>query len=124
MQCHQETATMADDDGGIKKLVGSSGVVHAVAIGGSGKRQARPPTDHFGKLLEETCPNHAYPIKHKLRDCGMMNNFLASGSRVRGMEVDEVPNEGDTMPFPGEDVVMVIYNGRPRRGCAACLTQA
>jgi hypothetical protein len=24
--------------------------------------------------------NHAYPIKHKLRDYGMMNNFMVSGS--------------------------------------------
>jgi hypothetical protein len=29
-------------------------------------------TDHFEKFLGETCPNHAYPIKHKLRDSGMM----------------------------------------------------
>jgi hypothetical protein len=36
--------------------------------------------DCFEKLLEETYPNHAYPIKHKLRDCGMIKNFMASGS--------------------------------------------
>jgi hypothetical protein len=23
--------------------------------------------DHFERLLEETCPNHSYPVKHKLR---------------------------------------------------------
>jgi hypothetical protein len=49
--------------------------------------------DHFKKLLEETCPNHAYPIKHKLRDCGMMKNFMASGSLARGMEVDKAPDD-------------------------------
>jgi hypothetical protein len=31
----------------------------------------------------------------------MMKNFMASGSLTRGMEVDEVPNEGEAMPFPG-----------------------
>jgi hypothetical protein len=36
--------------------------------------------DHFEKLMEETCLNHAYPIKHKLKDCCMMKNFIASGS--------------------------------------------
>jgi hypothetical protein len=36
--------------------------------------------DHFEKHLEETCPNHAYPVNHKLRDYGMMKNFMASGS--------------------------------------------
>jgi hypothetical protein len=43
---------------------------------GSGKRQARPPIDHIESLVEEACPNHAYPIKHKLRDCGIMKNFM------------------------------------------------
>jgi hypothetical protein len=90
---------------------GSSNVVCAVAIIGSGKHQARPLTDHFKKLLEETCPNHIYPIKHKFRDYDMMKNFMASGSLARGMEVDEVPDKGDMMPFPREDAVMMIYDG-------------
>jgi hypothetical protein len=88
-------------------------VVRTTAIMGSGKHQAWPPTDHFEKLLEETCSNHAYPIKHKLRDCDMMKNFIASWSLTRGMEVDHVPNESDTTPFPEEDAVMTIYDGRP-----------
>jgi hypothetical protein len=29
------------------------------------------------------------------------------------MEVDEVPIEGDTAPFPREDVVMMIYGRCP-----------
>jgi hypothetical protein len=95
---------------------GSSVMARTVPVAGNGKRQAWPPTDHFEKLLEETCPNHAYPIKHKLRDYNMMKNFMASGSLARGMEVDEVPNERDTMPFPREDAVMTIYDGRPPPG--------
>jgi hypothetical protein len=46
----------------------------------SGKSCAWLPTDHFEKLLEETCLNYAYPVKHKLRDCDMMKNFMATGS--------------------------------------------
>jgi hypothetical protein len=38
----------------------------------------------------------------------MIKNFMALVSLARGMEVDEVPDEGDTMTFPGEDVVMAI----------------
>jgi hypothetical protein len=101
---HQETATMVDNDGGINKQAGG------------GKHQVRLPTDHFVKLLEETCLNHAYPIKHKLRDCDMMKNFMASGSLARGMEVNEVPNEGNTMPFPREETVMMTYDGCPSPG--------
>jgi hypothetical protein len=32
------------------------------------------------------------------------------------MELDEVPNEGDATPFPGEDTIMTIYDGRPTLG--------
>jgi hypothetical protein len=43
----------------------------------------------------------------------MMKNFSASGSVAQGVEVDEVPDEGDTTPFPGEDTIMMIYDGCP-----------
>jgi hypothetical protein len=46
---------------------------------GSSKHQARPPMDHFEKLLEEAYPNHAYPIKHKLWDYGLVRSFMTSG---------------------------------------------
>jgi hypothetical protein len=80
---------------------------------GSSKHQARPPKDHFEKLLKETCPNHAYPIKHKLMNCGPIENFMTMGSLSRGMKVDEVPTEGDAAPFPREDTIMMIYDRRP-----------
>jgi hypothetical protein len=40
------------------------------------KRQTGPPMDHIKMLIEEACPNHAYPIKQKLKDCGMMRSFM------------------------------------------------
>jgi hypothetical protein len=46
----------------------------------------------------------------------MMKNFMGSGSLSRGMELDEVPDEVDAVPFPGEDAVMMIYDGRPSLG--------
>jgi hypothetical protein len=46
----------------------------------------------------------------------MINNFMASGSLAQGMEVNEVPDEGDTMPFPREDAIITIYNGHPLPG--------
>jgi hypothetical protein len=61
-------------------------MVRIMAVVGSGKCQAQPPMDHFEKLLEETCPNHAYSVKHKHWDCGMIKNFMASGSLTRGMK--------------------------------------
>jgi hypothetical protein len=81
-------------------------MVRVVAVTDSGKQHARPPMDHFEKLLVETCPNYAYPIKYKVRDCGMKKNFVALGSLARGMEVDKIPDEGDATPFSREDTVM------------------
>jgi hypothetical protein len=91
-------------------------MVQVAVTVGSSKHQAQPPTYQFEKLLEETCPNHAYPIKHKLKYCVMMKNFMAIGSLTQGMEVDEVPDDGGVTPFPGEDVIMTIYNRNPSLG--------
>jgi hypothetical protein len=63
--------------------------------------------------MEESCLNQAYPVKHMLRDCGVIKNFAASRSIARGMEVDKPPDEGDMTPFPGEDTIMPIYDGCP-----------
>jgi hypothetical protein len=45
-----------------------------------------------------------------------MKNFMASTSLSQGMELDEVPNEGDMMPLPREDAIMMIYDGHPLPG--------
>jgi hypothetical protein len=76
-------------------------------------RQARTPIDHFERLLEEACPSHAYPVKHKLKDYDMMKNFIISGSLTLGMELDEDPGGSDTMPFPREDAIMMVYDAPP-----------
>jgi hypothetical protein len=79
-QHHQETTITTDDNGGISKQVGSSCVVCAMAATGSSKHQAWSPMDHIEKILEDTCSNHTYPIKHKLKDCSMMKSFMTLGS--------------------------------------------
>jgi hypothetical protein len=47
------------------------------------KHQARQPVDHFKKLLEATCPNHVYLIRHKLKECTMMKNYMTTGLSPR-----------------------------------------
>jgi hypothetical protein len=49
---------VANGDGGDNEKAGGSGVACVTTAVGSSKRQARPPTDHFERLLEEACPNH------------------------------------------------------------------
>jgi hypothetical protein len=73
-QHFKEAATAVSDDIGNSKQPGSSDMVHMMAAASS-KRQVRPPMDHF----------------EKLKDCGMMKNFMALGSLVQSMEVDKVP---------------------------------
>ena len=49
---------------------------------------AQKPTegtsDHFEKLLEGPCPNHAFPVKHLYKDCGLMKQFLSGGFNKAG----------------------------------------
>jgi hypothetical protein len=73
------------------------------------KHQMRQSSNHFEKLLEMTCPNHAYPIRHKLKECTMMKNYMNLGALAKGKK-----HEGDlggkaTAPFPREEAVMSIY---------------
>jgi hypothetical protein len=83
----------------------------------SGKHQARLPTNYSERLLEEACPNHAYPLKQKLKDCCMMKNFMTSGSLTRDKEPEEDLGRNDVMPFPRKDAVMTVYDdGHPPLG--------
>jgi hypothetical protein len=100
-------------------LVGEGGGITTVVR--SDKHQARPPTYHFKRLLEEACPNHVYLIRDKLKDCNMMKSFVILGSLTWGTELDEDLGCSDTKPFPGEDVVMTVYGGCLHQGGIACL---
>jgi hypothetical protein len=82
----------------------------------SGRSLARTPTDYFKRILEEACPNHAYPIRHKLKDYGMMQSFIALGSLTYSAEPDEGPDGSDTAPFPKEKAIMMVFRGRPLVG--------
>ena len=32
--------------------------------------------DHFNKLMDGPCPNHAYPVKHLYKECELLKRFL------------------------------------------------
>jgi hypothetical protein len=71
----------------------------------------RQPTNNFEKLLEVTCPNHAYPIRHKLKECSMMMNYMTTGYFAKGKKPEGDPAGRAAAPFPKEKVVMSIYGG-------------
>jgi YD repeat-containing protein len=66
------TATTASHEEDRDWEVGCHSVGRISATTRSGRRSTRMPTDYLKRLLEEACPNHAYPIRHKLKDSGIM----------------------------------------------------
>jgi hypothetical protein len=65
--------------------------------------------------------NHAYPVRHKLKDCGMMRSFMTSGSITQDVELNEGSDGSDTTPFPKKNAIMMAYRRHPCRGGTACL---
>jgi hypothetical protein len=66
------------DEGNNDKDIGDSDEELVTTTECDSKAQARKPTDHFKKLLEATCPNHTYPVKHRLKECTMMKNYITT----------------------------------------------
>jgi hypothetical protein len=117
-QCPQGATTMTDHSNDDVEKASNSGKGRVMIAARSDKHQARPPIEHFKRLLKEAFPNHTCPVGYKLKDCGMMKSFMILRSLTRGTKLDEDPGGSDTMPFPREDVVMTVYGGRsPPRRC-------
>jgi hypothetical protein len=105
------TMTRRGDDRGWE--AGGSGVGQVSTVVHGNRCLVRPPTNHFKMLLEKACPNHAYLIKHKLKDCGMMQSFITSGSLTWGAELDEGTDGSDIALFPEKNATMTVFEGRP-----------
>jgi hypothetical protein len=102
------------DDHGWEAI--SYGMGHAFAAMCSIKCWERTPTNHFKRPLEEACPNHAFLVRHKHKQCGMMRSFMTSGSLSWGTEPNEGPDGSDAKPFPEENAIMTILGGHPPLG--------
>jgi len=70
---------------------------------------------HFEKLLEGPCPNHAFSVKHLLKDCNLMRKFL-SGSSNKGEQgkepaptVEDAKEKDDGFPTP--DRCLMVFGG-------------
>jgi hypothetical protein len=65
-------------------------------------------------MLEGPCSNHAYPIKHAYKDCGLMKKFLA-GSSKKGEQKRPDPEQddakGEDSAFPHETGCLMIFGG-------------
>ena len=48
------------------------GLLVATANRKGGRKPTKGTPDHFEKLLEGPCPNHAFPVKHLYKDYNLM----------------------------------------------------
>jgi hypothetical protein len=81
-----------------------------------------PSKDHFERLLDAPCPHHEVPVKHTLRECRLMKNYVNGTLKTR---TADQPKKGGPPPdnddgagaaYPGEDgVVHIIFEGSPAR---------
>ena len=66
-------------------------------------------------MLEGPCPNQAFPVKHPLKDCSLMQKFLSESSNKgeQGKEpaptTDDAEEKDDGFPMP--DGCLMIFGG-------------
>jgi hypothetical protein len=64
-----------------------------------------PSKDHFERLLDMPCPHHEVPVKHSLRDCRLMKNYVKGTLNRR---TADQPNKGGPSP-DNDDAAGVAY---------------
>jgi hypothetical protein len=81
-----------------------------------------PIRDHFEKLLDAPCLHHEVPIKHTLRECRLMKNYVKSTLKPKTVDQPDKQdpahdnNDSPGVMFPGEDgAVHMIFGGSPAR---------
>ena len=71
--------------------------------------------NHFEKMLEGPCPNHAFPAKHLYKDCGLMRKYLSGGLNKgeQGKEpapiADDAKEKDNAFPTPND--ALMIFGG-------------
>jgi hypothetical protein len=86
--------------------------------------QAKPALskDHFKSLLDAPCPHHEVPVKHTLRECRLMKNYVKGTLKPKTADQPDKQgpshdnDDGVGAVFPGEDgAVHMIFGGSPAR---------
>jgi hypothetical protein len=55
--------------------------------------------------------NHAYPIRHKLKECSMMKNYMTTWAFTKGKKSEDDPTGKAAARFLEEKAAMSIYSG-------------
>jgi hypothetical protein len=116
------TVTTSDDDDDNGKEVDDSVMEHVAATKHNSKCLVRQPVGHFEKLLEATCPNHAYTVRHKLKECSMIKNYMTTGVLAKGMKPKSDPGGKATARQLGlEAACALLQVGAHALPPAACI---
>ena len=80
-----------------------------------GRKPVEGTLNHFEKLLEGPCPNHAFLVKHLLKDYSLMRKFLSRSSN-KGEQGKDPPPTTDNADekddgFPTPDGCLMILGG-------------
>jgi hypothetical protein len=60
----------------------------------------RQPTDYIEKLLVATYQNHAYHVRHKLKECSMIKSYMTIGALTKSKKPDAAPFLGEEVSRP------------------------
>ena len=88
-------------------------------VAAADRKGGRKPTEgtpnHFEKMLEGLCPNHTFPVKHLLKDYGLMHKFLAGSANKgeQGKEPTPTANDAEEKDddFPMPNGCLMIFGG-------------
>jgi hypothetical protein len=97
-------------------------VEHKASRPKSNPAKPAPSRDHFEKLLDAPCPHHEVPVKHTLRECWLMKNYVKGTLKPRTADQFEKQgpshdnDDGAGVLFRGEGIVVhMIFGGSPAR---------
>lgn len=82
-----------------------------------GKQPQQGQPDHFDKLMESPCTNHAYPVKHLYKDCELLKRFLRQAAKPKeGKGKEDAARKGDAAGkdgdgFPDPEECLMIFGG-------------
>ena len=79
-----------------------------------GQKPMEDTLNHFEKLLEGPCPNHAFLVKHLYKDYSFMRRFLSGGSNKGEHGKDPALTMDDAKKddaFPTPDGCLMIFGG-------------
>ena len=69
----------------------------------AGKQPQQDQPDHFDKLMESPCTNHASPVKHLYKNYELLKRFLWQAAKPKEEKGEESAKKGGAMGKDEDD---------------------